>query len=534
MSSSRLDDVARVQAARVDRHLRRHVLRRPTPDARRCRTSSPATDPSTLPPVSAARSTTTEPGLHRLDHRAGDQQRRRPAGHGRRGDDARRRRRRTARAARAGAAPGPRPSRGRSRRSPSSASRSSSTNLAPIDRTSSAEADRTSYASTTAPSRLAVAIACSPATPGAEHQHLGRRDRAGRRHQQREERGQALGRDQRRAVPGHQRLRGQRVHRLGARDPRQQLQRERRRTGRRHGPDAVGVRARGEEAGGHAAAPQPRDLVGRRRRDVQQDVRRRPVGIGRDGRAGGRERVVRDVGVPAGAGLHDDVEAGLGQPRDAVRHRRDAPLTLARLRRHEDSHGGHGIQPSGAYVGGTARLRGHGPAAGSRRAGGRRRRRGHERRGRRRDPGLVPRPAGRRAGPGRRQRVQLAGGPARLGRGRVRLPAPAAPAARVPAPRGRAGRDRQRRRCAAAPAPAGTGVRGRRPGAARPCRGPGRDPAAGRRAGGGPQNTDRRAAAAHATTTAKARATSRRPAAASCWSCCSSRSTAATSAPGCR
>ena len=36
------------------------------------------------------------------------------------------------------------------------------------------------------------------------------------------------------------------------------------------------------------------------------------------------------------------------------------------------------------------------------------------------------------------------------------------------------------------------------------------------------------------TTTAKARATSRRRAAASCWSCCSSRSTAATSAPGCR
>ena len=38
-------------------------------------------------------------------------------------------------------------------------------NDAPIDFTSSADAGRTSYASTTAPSRLAVAIACSPATP---------------------------------------------------------------------------------------------------------------------------------------------------------------------------------------------------------------------------------------------------------------------------------------------------------------------------------------------------------------------------------
>ena len=45
------------------------------------------------------------------------------------------------------------------------ASSSSCTNVAPIERTSSADAGRTSYASTTAPSRLAVAIACSPATP---------------------------------------------------------------------------------------------------------------------------------------------------------------------------------------------------------------------------------------------------------------------------------------------------------------------------------------------------------------------------------
>ena len=37
--------------------------------------------------------------------------------------------------------------------------------VAPIERISSAAAARTSYALTTAPSRLQVAIACSPATP---------------------------------------------------------------------------------------------------------------------------------------------------------------------------------------------------------------------------------------------------------------------------------------------------------------------------------------------------------------------------------
>jgi hypothetical protein len=38
-------------------------------------------------------------------------------------------------------------------------------NVPPIDATSSAEAARTSFADTRAPSRLAVAIAWSPATP---------------------------------------------------------------------------------------------------------------------------------------------------------------------------------------------------------------------------------------------------------------------------------------------------------------------------------------------------------------------------------
>ena len=38
-------------------------------------------------------------------------------------------------------------------------------NVPPTERTSSADAARTSFADTTPPSRLAVAIACSPATP---------------------------------------------------------------------------------------------------------------------------------------------------------------------------------------------------------------------------------------------------------------------------------------------------------------------------------------------------------------------------------
>ena len=50
------------------------------------RTTLPATEPSTLPPVSAARSTTTEPGFIASTISRGHQHRRLPAGHGRGGD----------------------------------------------------------------------------------------------------------------------------------------------------------------------------------------------------------------------------------------------------------------------------------------------------------------------------------------------------------------------------------------------------------------------------------------------------------------
>ena len=66
-----------------------------------------------------------------------------------------------------------------------------------------------------------------PGDAGAEHEHLCRGDRPGRGHQEWEEPRQPVGGDQRRLVAGHGRLRGERVHRLRARDPRDRLHRER-------------------------------------------------------------------------------------------------------------------------------------------------------------------------------------------------------------------------------------------------------------------------------------------------------------------
>ena len=125
---------------------------------------SPATEPSTFPPLSAARSTTTEPGAIFETISAVTN-----LGAVRPGTAA------VVINTSAAAIYGESNSFCLFARSsvislayppaPSKASNSKLINFAPIDLTSSAEDGRTSYAETTAPNLLAVAIACSPATP---------------------------------------------------------------------------------------------------------------------------------------------------------------------------------------------------------------------------------------------------------------------------------------------------------------------------------------------------------------------------------
>ena len=103
-----------------------------------------------------------------------------------------------------------------------------------------------------------------PGDADAEHEHLGRRDRAGGGHQHRVEAAHLLGAEQRRLVAGDVALRGQRVHRLRARDPRDRLHRERGRL--RVGERARRLRAgqRREEADQDRAGAEPADLLGGR------------------------------------------------------------------------------------------------------------------------------------------------------------------------------------------------------------------------------------------------------------------------------
>ena len=100
-------------------------------------------------------------------------------------------------------------------------------NVPPIERTSSAEAGRTSYARHLGAEPLGGRDRLQAGDPGAEHQHLRRRDGAGGGHEQRQEARQPHRRLEHAPVPGDQRLGGEGVHRLRARDARHQLEGER-------------------------------------------------------------------------------------------------------------------------------------------------------------------------------------------------------------------------------------------------------------------------------------------------------------------
>jgi hypothetical protein len=126
-------------------------------------------------------------------------------------------------------------------------------------------------------------------------------------------------------VAGDRGLRGQGVHRLGARDARHGLHREGGDAGRGEvlGDLAVGQRLQvGDQ---RRPALHAADLLGGRRLDLGDYV----AGESRAGlelRAGLGQRLVKDVGVGACAGLDDDLDPSGGQLLDHLRDDGDARL----------------------------------------------------------------------------------------------------------------------------------------------------------------------------------------------------------------
>ena len=180
-----------------------------------------------------------------------------------------------------------------------------------------------------------MAIAWRPATPAPSTSTLAGRTVPAAVVSIGKKRGSSCGRDQRGAVAGDRGLGGQRVHRLGARDPRDRLHGEARDPGVGQGAHRVAAAERVEEADQHRAAPEAADLLGRRRGHLGHHVAAEAVA------ERGARLLVGGVGLVrlrARAGLDHHVDPALGESLDRLGHERHAALALGLLLRYRDLH----------------------------------------------------------------------------------------------------------------------------------------------------------------------------------------------------
>ena len=173
---------------------------------------------------------------------------------------------------------------------------------------------------------------------GPEHEHSSRRNRTGRGHVEREEAGESDGRLEHHAIAGDQRLASERVHRLGARDARNQLEGKGRRAGRGQGGDGgqLGGRRRQTDRD-RAGAESSRELRGEGAH-VAVDIEVARGEVRHNGGTGIRVGGVAVTGRGARTGLNQDLESKGCELGHCLGGRRDAALTLQAFSSDADSH----------------------------------------------------------------------------------------------------------------------------------------------------------------------------------------------------
>ena len=187
-----------------------------------------------------------------------------------------------------------------------------------------------------------------PGDPDPEDQDVGGLGGPGGRRQHREVAPVGVRGDQDGLVAAGVRLRGQRVHGLGpGQGARDGVQADRGDAGGGQRLHQGRIEERGQQADHGLAAAQPRGLLGRRLLDAQDDVGARvQVGGAHDRGPGVRERLVRDQGTGARAGLDENLTPGSRQLAERFGHQGDAPLSVRSLPGDADLHGHH--RPLGA------------------------------------------------------------------------------------------------------------------------------------------------------------------------------------------
>ena len=166
-----------------------------------------------------------------------------------------------------------------------------------------------------------------------------------------------LGAEQRRLVAGDVRLRGQRVHRLRAADARDRLHRERRDPASASAARRLGRRQRRQEADEDRPSPSLRDLLARRRRDLDDDVGAPRVADRRAGLLNSASGISAASPAPASTTTSMSLRRGSF---DDLGHERDAALAVGGLLGDADPHAGGNLSRTAAP---SAR-----PARGGRRA----------------------------------------------------------------------------------------------------------------------------------------------------------------------
>ena len=149
-----------------------------------------------------------------------------------------------------------------------------------------------------------------------------------------------LGCEQRRLVARDRCLRGQGVHALRPRDPRDRIHRERRDTALGDRPHELPLHERLQERNERLAAPEQGDLLLGRRLDAADQVglRVQHRGIGGDRGARFRIRVVREPRLLTGAGLDEELDSTGRKARGGVGDEGHAALARDCLLRNADLH----------------------------------------------------------------------------------------------------------------------------------------------------------------------------------------------------
>ena len=152
-----------------------------------------------------------------------------------------------------------------------------------------------------------------------------------------------VGREERALVARDGALGGEGIHRLGSRDARDRVHRERRHLALRQGADELTVHEGLEERDEHLSFAEPRHLAVARHLHLRDRIGP-GEGVFDEPRARFLVGRVEETGLEARAGLDEDLDAGLHEPLRRIGHKCHSPLARSGLLGDADLHAARSLE----------------------------------------------------------------------------------------------------------------------------------------------------------------------------------------------